>query len=373
MAWTSSVLSSSSRDAKFEMIRSGVTDLGITTLPSARFQAITTWAGVAPWDSAIRVTTGSSSSPPPWPSGDQDSVRIPLDAWYSRSSGWVKYGCSSIWFSTGRTPVSASTSSRSSTRKFETPIERMYPCSCRCTSAFQVSTASPSIVRGQLVQPQIGQGGRERAQRGFVALGLVGDLRGHEHLVAGQARRLQRPAHAFLVAVGAGGVDVAVAGQESLGHDLGGDVVLHLPDAEAELGDGAAVVESQGGRAGHGVPPDRGGAATCCRGHAGAARLPLSPPGGEPAATSPGLGQPPTRQTTRPALRQARCQSSGSPGSSASMTSTRASRGASRRSATARVPVGSSVSPACCGSWIATSSASTSSASSLVPRIARYR
>src|SRR5690625_5854448 len=83
MAWTSSVLSSSSRDAKFEMIRSGVTDLGITTLPSARFQAITTWAGVAPWDSAIRVTTGSSSSPPPWPSGDQDSVRIPLDAWRS--------------------------------------------------------------------------------------------------------------------------------------------------------------------------------------------------------------------------------------------------------------------------------------------------
>src|SRR5699024_4893948 len=36
----SSSVSSSSREAKFETIRSGVTDFGITTLPSARFQLI---------------------------------------------------------------------------------------------------------------------------------------------------------------------------------------------------------------------------------------------------------------------------------------------------------------------------------------------
>src|SRR5690625_3871925 len=90
MASTSSALSSSSREAKFATIRSGVTDLGITTLPSARFQAIVTCAVVAPWSLAIFSITGSVSSPPPWPSGDQDSVMIPLDAWYSRSSGWVK-------------------------------------------------------------------------------------------------------------------------------------------------------------------------------------------------------------------------------------------------------------------------------------------
>src|SRR5699024_6056935 len=63
MASTSSALSSSSREAKFATIRSGVTDLGITTLPSARFQAIVTCAVVAPWSLAIFSITGSVSSP----------------------------------------------------------------------------------------------------------------------------------------------------------------------------------------------------------------------------------------------------------------------------------------------------------------------
>jgi hypothetical protein len=47
MAWTSSVLRCRSIDAKFSTIRSGVTDLGITTLPIARCQAMITCAGVA--------------------------------------------------------------------------------------------------------------------------------------------------------------------------------------------------------------------------------------------------------------------------------------------------------------------------------------
>src|SRR5699024_11706075 len=70
-----------SREAKLETMRLGVTDLVITMLPSARFQASSTWPASTPWDSAIFVTTGPSSSPPPRPSGDQASVRVFLLAW----------------------------------------------------------------------------------------------------------------------------------------------------------------------------------------------------------------------------------------------------------------------------------------------------
>ena len=56
--------------SKFSRIRDSVTDLGMTTLPMARCQAMTTWAGVAPCLSASAVMVASSRSSPPCPSGD---------------------------------------------------------------------------------------------------------------------------------------------------------------------------------------------------------------------------------------------------------------------------------------------------------------
>ena len=49
----SSSLSSKSKSSKFSRIRSGVTDLGMTTLPSCRCQRRIAWAGVLPWRAAI--------------------------------------------------------------------------------------------------------------------------------------------------------------------------------------------------------------------------------------------------------------------------------------------------------------------------------
>jgi len=50
--------SSSSISLKFSAIREGVTDLGMTEWPPTWLQARMTWAGVAPFFSAIALTSG---------------------------------------------------------------------------------------------------------------------------------------------------------------------------------------------------------------------------------------------------------------------------------------------------------------------------
>ena len=85
-----------------------------------------------------------------------------------------------------------------------------------------------------------------RGERVFgllVAVVVVEALRRHEHLAAIEARGADRLAHAALVAIGGGGVDVAVAGRERLRDDLLGLARRHLEDAEAELRDLLAVAE----------------------------------------------------------------------------------------------------------------------------------
>src|SRR5699024_9118178 len=70
IAATSSDVSVTSTEVRFSTIREGVTDFGMVTMPWARCQASTTWAGLALWASATEVTAGfSSRSDLPWPSG----------------------------------------------------------------------------------------------------------------------------------------------------------------------------------------------------------------------------------------------------------------------------------------------------------------
>src|SRR5699024_7133572 len=69
--------------------------------------------------------------------------------------------------------------------------------------------------------------------------------------LARDAGVLHGAAHAALVLVAGRGVDVPVPGLDGLDHDVRGDVVLDLPHAVAELGDGRAVMEGQSGNSGH--------------------------------------------------------------------------------------------------------------------------
>ena len=69
-------LSSRSNTSKLLTIRSGVTDFGMTILPSWICHLISTCAGVFPCRSATEATVGLSSSAP-WPSGAHASVATP--------------------------------------------------------------------------------------------------------------------------------------------------------------------------------------------------------------------------------------------------------------------------------------------------------
>src|SRR3954466_5916309 len=82
----------------------------------------------------------------------------------------------------------------------------------------------------------------EAVQRLVVAVVGDPDLRLDEDVGAVEARGADRLADLALVAVGGGGVDVAVAGGQR-GLDGGGLLRRALKDAEAERGNGDAVVE----------------------------------------------------------------------------------------------------------------------------------
>lgn len=119
----------------FSLIRDGVTDFGITTLPSWRCQRSTTWAGVRPCFWAIATIAGMSRMPLPEPSGDQASVAMPCSACTSRAACCWRCGCSSIWLTAGITEVSAVSRSRCSGRKFDTPMARTRPSASSFSNA----------------------------------------------------------------------------------------------------------------------------------------------------------------------------------------------------------------------------------------------
>src|SRR6478752_5122434 len=132
-------LSSKSNTSKLLTIRSGVTDFGMTILPSWICHLISTCAGVFPCASATAVTVGSSSSAP-WPSGAHASVAMPICACTFRSSSCGSRGLSSIWLTAGTIPVASTRICRCSGSKLLTPIDDTRPWSCRCANALKVST-----------------------------------------------------------------------------------------------------------------------------------------------------------------------------------------------------------------------------------------
>ena len=82
-------------------------------------------------------------------------------------------------------------------------------------------------------------------QRRVEAVIGVPELRRDEDLLARDIRARDRSPDALLVAVGGGGVDVAVADLERLPDDLLRIVRRNLEDAEAELRDLDPVVEGE--------------------------------------------------------------------------------------------------------------------------------
>jgi hypothetical protein len=61
------------------------------------------------------------------PSGLQHSVTMPCASWNARRSSRGSVGSSSIWLTSGATPVSARSRSRCAGVKLETPIARTRP------------------------------------------------------------------------------------------------------------------------------------------------------------------------------------------------------------------------------------------------------
>ena len=82
----------------------------------------------------------------------------------------------------------------------------------------------------------------EGAQGLVIAMVGVPHLRGHEDVVAVKLAATQRLTDAALIVVEVRRVDVSVADLERLHGRVDDDIVRHLPDAESDDGDGAAVV-----------------------------------------------------------------------------------------------------------------------------------
>src|SRR5690606_13830493 len=81
----------------------------------------------------------------------------------------------------------------------------------------------------------------------------IAEFGGDEELVAWNAGLGYGASDAFLVVVALGSVDQPIAGAEGGGDSRMGFDIGHLPYAEAELGNGIAVVERNLGDVGHGV------------------------------------------------------------------------------------------------------------------------
>jgi hypothetical protein len=94
------------------------------------------------------------------------------------------------------------------------------------------------VIEAEALQARV-----ERGEGGVVSLVGVPDLGGDEQLVAGDAGLRDRRADLLLVVVEPGRVDVPVAGLERAGHGGVGLAGRDEEHAEAQLGDGHAVVQ----------------------------------------------------------------------------------------------------------------------------------
>ena len=121
-------------------MRSGVTDFGITTLPSCRCQRMTTWPGVLPCSAAIAVIAGSSSTAP-WASGLHASVTMPRSSCSRAQAGLLEARVQlDLVDGRGHAGLVDDPARGASGWKFETPIARTRPSACSSMNAFHVST-----------------------------------------------------------------------------------------------------------------------------------------------------------------------------------------------------------------------------------------
>ena len=98
-----------------------------------------------------------------------------------------------------------------------------------------------------MVEAELLQGFSEGPLGFLRTVAVIPQLGRHEEFVAGDPGLRDGPAYAFLIAVDGSGVDVAVADFEGVGDDSFGLVGVDLEDAESQLGDRLAVVESECG------------------------------------------------------------------------------------------------------------------------------
>ncbi len=154
------------------------------------------------------------------------------------------------------------TRSRWCTRKFETPIERVRPSALHLLERVPRLDVAVLLRHRPVDEVQVdvleAEPLERRVHRGeglLRALVVVEQLRRDEELVARDAGVGDRLADAFLVAVDRRGVDVAVADLERVADDPLRLGRVDLEDAEAELGDGVAVVERESGHSCHAQKP----------------------------------------------------------------------------------------------------------------------
>ena len=200
IAAISSSLSSKSKTSTFSRIRSGVTDFGITTLPSCRCQRRIVWAGVLPWWAAIVaivvvVEQRALGERAPGLGGDRRARRARRAARPAAAAGAARSGSPSAAARPRRF-----SRSRSSTRKLETPIERdaaLLPDPFEGAPGVEVAVLARhrpvDQVEVDVVEAEPLEALLEGAQRRVVALLGVPELGGDEDLVAVAARRRRSP------------------------------------------------------------------------------------------------------------------------------------------------------------------------------------
>ena len=246
-------LSSRSNTSKLLTIRSGVTDFGMTILPSWICHLISTCAGVFPCRSATSLTFGLSSRAPR-PSGDHASVATPSWACTRRNSSCENSGCSSTWLTAGTIPVASTKSSQVLRREVADadrpdaalvtqPGERLERVHERVLRRQRPVDQIEIQVGVRSDQAQLLHAAVEGLQRGVVALIGVPQLGGDIHLLAWQTRFRERLADSALIPVRRRRVDVAVACLEGRAHRALGLIRRCLENTESDLRDRVTVIQ----------------------------------------------------------------------------------------------------------------------------------
>ena len=106
-------------------------------------------------------------------------------------------------------------------------------------------------IQVDVVEAEFAQAHVEGVQGLVVAVLVVPDLRGDEHVLARQPGPGDALADAGLVVVERGGVDMAVAGFQGDLHGIGRRGIRDLVHTEPELGDAVTVIERKKRRGRH--------------------------------------------------------------------------------------------------------------------------